>query len=80
MDKFLKKGVDDKFMNIFRWLNWIIKGKLPFALIYDYLLHRQRQLKCLKLMLLLPMRLRRRRRCARTRAMPTAFFAENKRR
>jgi hypothetical protein len=33
MDKFLKKGVDPKYKNIFRWLDWIIKGKLPFNFI-----------------------------------------------
>jgi len=30
MDRFLKPGVIEKYKNIYRWLNWIIKGKLPF--------------------------------------------------
>lgn len=31
MDKFLKRDVDDKYKNIYRWINWIIKGKHPFS-------------------------------------------------
>ena len=35
MDKFLKKRIDDKYKNIYRWLNWIIKGKHPFSYVED---------------------------------------------
>jgi hypothetical protein len=37
MDKFLQKKVDDKYKNIYRWINWIIKGKLPFSFVENRL-------------------------------------------
>lgn len=33
MDKWMKKGVDEKYTNIYRWLNWVVKGKQPFSFV-----------------------------------------------
>jgi hypothetical protein len=33
LDKFFKKTIDPKYTNIYRWLNWIIKGKHPFSFV-----------------------------------------------
>lgn len=30
MDKFLQPSIDPKYTTIYRWLNWIVKGKQPF--------------------------------------------------
>ena len=35
MDAFLQPQVDSKFKDIFRWLQWIIKGKHPFTFVDD---------------------------------------------
>jgi hypothetical protein len=33
MDQFLKKRVEDKYLNIYRWILWVIKEKHPFSFV-----------------------------------------------
>ena len=37
MDSFLKLKVDEKYENIYKWLNWIVKFKFPFSFVENKL-------------------------------------------